>query len=297
MGKPRPAPAVLRAVEEPDVLAIDWSGAETGAARTIWLAGTAAGALARLERGRDRRAIVDHLVEAARRRSSLVVGLDFAFSFPAWFLRERGIERVADAWSLARDEGERWLAACPEPFWGRKARRRPPADARRPAFRVTEGERPPLRGVGPKSVFQIAGAGAVGTGSLRGMPFLAELRAAGFSVWPFDPPRAPLVVEIYPRWLTGRVRKASPVARALHLASRFPDLDPALAGIAASTEDAFDAAVSALRMAEHAASFASLPPARDEVERLEGRIWSPLDDPVVIARPPPPARARPRASA
>ena len=117
--KPRAAPAVQRAVEEPDVLAIDWSGAATGAARTIWLAETGAGALARLERGRDRRAIVDHVVETARRRSSLVVGLDFAFSFPAWFLRERGIERVEDAWSLARDEGERWLAACPEPFWGR----------------------------------------------------------------------------------------------------------------------------------------------------------------------------------
>jgi hypothetical protein len=115
------------------------------------------------------------------------------------------------------------------------------------------------------------------------MPFLTDLRAAGFSIWPFDPPRAPLAVEIYPRWLTGRVRKSSPVARALHLASRFPSVDPGLADLAASTEDAFDAAVSALRMAEHAATFARLPPARDPVEQLEGRIWSPLEDPLPIA--------------
>jgi len=270
-------------MEAPEVLAVDWSGAVHGARRTIWLAETRSGALVRLERGRDRRELVGHLVELARWRPSLVIGLDFAFSFPAWFLRERGIARAEGAWSLAREQGESWLSACPEPFWGKKDRRRPAADPARPLFRRTESERPPLRGIGPKSVFQIAGAGAVGTGSLRGMPFLAELRGAGFSIWPFDPPRPPLVVEIYPRWLTGRVRKTSPVARALHLASRFPSLDRSLADLAASTEDAFDAAVSALRMAEHAAAFARLPRARDAIEDLEGRIWSPLEDPLPIA--------------
>ena len=35
-------------------------------------------------------------------------------------------------------------------------------------------------------------------------------------------------MEIYPRWLTGPVRKTSSIARALHLASRFEDLDPEL---------------------------------------------------------------------
>jgi len=273
-------------MEEPDTLAVDWSGALRGAQRTIWLAATRHRALVRLERGRDRRELVDHLLEHARRRPSIVVGLDFAFSFPAWFLREREIGSAREAWSLVRDEGERWLATCTPPFWGRRNRPRPLADSARPRFRRTESTRPPLHGVGPKSVFQIGGAGAVGTGSLRGMPFLAELRAGGFSIWPFDPPRLPMIVEIYPRWLTGRVRKTSPVARALHVATNFEDLDPALADLAASTEDAFDAAVSALRMAEHARTFAELPPARDEVEALEGRIWSPLEDPCVIGRRP-----------
>jgi hypothetical protein len=240
----------------------------------------------RLECGRDRAEIVRHLAEVARDRPRTVVGLDFAFSFPAWFLRARGVASAPAAWDLAAEEGERWLAECLEPFWGKKGRRKPPADPARPPFRLTEGERPPLRGIGPKSVFQIAGAGAVGTGSLRGMPCLRELRAAGFAVWPFDPPRFPLLVEIYPRWLTGRVRKSSRVARALHLASRFPGLPSALADAASSSEDAFDAAVSALRMAAAAPAFAELAPARDATEALEGRIWSPLEDPLLSGFPP-----------
>jgi hypothetical protein len=273
-------------MEHPRIFAIDWSGASTGARRKIRLAEAAREGLLRLEGGRDRREIVDHLIEVARKRPSIVVGLDFAFSFPAWFLRERGIRDAWEGWNLAAAHGEEWLASCPDPFWGRKGRHRPPADSERSPYRRTESARPPLHGIGPKSVFQIAGAGAVGTGSLRGMPFLLELRAAGFAIWPFDPPRFPMVVEIYPRWLTGRVRKSSPVARALHLASRFGDHDPAHAELAASTEDAFDAAISALRMAEHAGAFADLPPARDEVEALEGRIWSPLEDPCFNALPP-----------
>lgn len=272
-------------MEEPLILAVDYSGAVKGARRKIWLAQASSEALVALECGRDRRELALHLVGIAERRPSIVVGLDFAFSFPAWFLRERGVGRASEAWSLVGEEGERWLADCPPPFWGRPARPRPPWDSARPRFRRTESVRPPLRGIGPKSVFQIGGAGAVGTGSLRGMPFLLELRAAGFSIWPFDPPRFPMIVEIYPRWLTGPVRKTSSIARSLHLASRFGDLEPALADLAASTEDAFDAAVSALRMAEHAATFAELLPARDDVEALEGRIWSPLEDPCVIGRP------------
>ena len=41
-----------------------------------------------------------------------------------------------------------------------------------------------LTSVRPKSTFQIGGAGAVGTGSLRGMPHLLTLREAGCAVWP-----------------------------------------------------------------------------------------------------------------
>ncbi len=108
------------------------------------------------------------------------------------------------------------------------------------------------------------------------MPMLARLQAAGWSVWPFDAPRLPLLVEIYPRTLTGPVRKSSAEARRTYLRQpRFDTLAPAARAEAQASEDAFDALVSALTMRDGAASFRRLAQARDETERLEGAIWLP----------------------
>jgi hypothetical protein len=274
------ARAVLGAVEVPVTIAVDWSGAVRAVRRKLWLAEVRGGSLVRLECGRDRNETVAHLARVAAREPRVVVGLDFAFSFPAWFLRERGIACARNAWALASREGEAWLARCEPPFWGRKGCPRPPADPERSPFRLTEGERLPVRGIGPKSVFQIGGAGAVGTGSLRGMPKLLALREAGFSIWPFVPPRLPMAVEIYPRWLTGRVHKRSALARRLFLASRAGDQDREIVDRAGSNEDAFDAAVSALAMAEHARGFLDLPRIENPTFLLEGRIWRPSQDPL-----------------
>ena len=194
------------------------------------------------------------------RRGEIVVGLDFAFSLPAWWLHEQGIEDVRELWRIA----PALLRDRPEPFWGAPGSRAVAPDRR---FRRTERE---LRA---KSVFQLAGPGAVGLGSLRGMPYLLELR--GFSIWPFDPPTDARIVEIYPRALTGRVNKGRWSARHEYLFTHFADQDPTLLERAAGSEDAFDAAVSALVMAAHADELAALPPAADATERLEGRIWLP----------------------
>jgi hypothetical protein len=107
------------------------------------------------------------------------------------------------------------------------------------------------------------------------MSLLRRLHLAGWAIWPFDPPGWPLALEIYPRLLTGAVVKSSRLARAAYLAARFPALDPALAARAGAGEDAFDAAVSALVMAEHAAALASLPSRTDPLTLLEGEIWRP----------------------
>ncbi len=131
----------------------------------------------------------------------------------------------------------------------------------------------------PKSVFQIGGAGTVGTGSLRGMPLLRDLRRAGFSVFPFEEARPPCALEIYPRYLTGRVNKSSAVARTLYLEKHFPELPWWAWRLAGKSEDAFDACVSALRMWQHRTELTHLPRARTHGEALEGRIWSPLRDP------------------
>ena len=270
--------AVDDSVEITRVIAVDWSGARAGVRKKLWLAEARGGRLVRLECGRDRDELTAHLVELAREDPRLVVGLDFAFSMPAWFLRERAIATGPELWRLVEREGESWLARCEPPFWGKPVRPRPELATGRSFYRRTESERLPVRGIAPKSVFQVGGAGSVGTGSLRGMPKLSELAAAGFSIWPFEVPRFPLVVEIYPRWLTGRVRKARALARRLDLASRAAAEDRALVEIAVSSEDAFDAAVSALTMARCAGELLALAIERDPTFLLEGRIWSPRAD-------------------
>jgi hypothetical protein len=236
-----------------------------GAERRIWLAEAVPGrGLLRLECGRSRQAVTDHLLECLARKPHTVVGLDFAFSLPSWFLRELGITSGPDLWARVAECGEDWLRACEPPFWGRRARPRPAQQH----FRATE-EALRQRAIWPKSAFQIGGAGAVGTGSIRGMPMLLRLREAGAAIWPFDPPGWPRVVEIYPRLLTGAVVKSSLAARTAYVNRWFPEL----ARWSIPSEDAFDAAVSAVVMARHANELAALCPEDDPVARLEGRIW------------------------
>ncbi|HXM58918.1 MAG TPA: hypothetical protein VOB72_26190 [Candidatus Dormibacteraeota bacterium] len=240
------------------VVAVDWSGRLQGASKFIWTAVAAGGELLALEADRDRTQVGDHLLQLALADPALVVGIDFAFSLPLWFLDRCGFESGR---AVPEPVAEGWLRDCPPPFWGRHRRGRGPE----PQHRRTELDVAPHA----KSVFQVGGAGAVGTGSLRGFPLLRRLRAEGFSIWPFDPPRPPVALEIFPRLLTGPVIKSRAAERERHLIERGWPIE------AAVTEDAFDAAVSALVMDRHAAALAALPAVGDPVIRREGRIWWP----------------------
>jgi hypothetical protein len=261
-------------MSRPRIVAVDWSGAQTGAQRKIWLAEAREGAVVRLEDGRSRPELEAHLVEDAGRDAGVVIGLDFGFSLPAWFMREQGFASAPQLWAhLAGDRDERWLARCEPPFWGRPGTRRPSLDPMRPFHRACE------RGIGAKSVFQVGGAGAVGTGSLRGMPMLHRLLRAGFHVWPYDAPGFPLVVEIYPRQLTGALRKSNPAARAAYI-ERWQrratvDVPGALLERARASEDAFDALFSAIAMWDHVDDLCTLPAISDPLTRFEGAIWYP----------------------
>jgi len=254
-------------------IAVDWSGVASGGHETIWIAEVADGAITALENGRSREGVIARLIAIAADDPNVVIGLDFAFALPKWFGEERGLKRIDELWSLVAYDGERWLRECEAPFWGRPGTTKPTLSAH---FRQTDLKEGRSLGGQAKSVFQIGGAGAVGTGSLRGMPHLARLRKAGFSIWPFDPPGRPLVVEIYPRVLTGPVVKSDLDARFKYLSERFPALQPELRERAASTEDAFDAAVSALAMWEHRGHLESLQAIADEATLMEGQIWVPI---------------------
>lgn len=248
-------------------VAVDWSGSLSGGGSQTWLAAVEEGALVTLQGPMTRAEIVDTLLDSLRRRTRLVAGLDFGFSFPAWYVGRLGCSTVSDLWELAAEAGESWLASCSPPLWGRPGRPRGPETQ----HRRTETE----VSMRPKSVFQVGGAGSVGTGSIRGMPALRRLRQGGFGIWPFDDAAGSFVMEIYPRILTGPGPKSSWKWRSGYLDALGWPVDPAQRERSASTEDAFDATVSAFRMWRHAEELEDLESARDGTDLIEGRIWSP----------------------
>lgn len=280
------------------IIAVDWSGRidKPGQRKHIWIACWSCEGVT-LEAGRTRDELCAHLVDLAKETPHLVAGLDFAFSYPAWFLQELGIVSALDFWQqVAAGQGEYWLSpACEDVrFWG-KPRKKPEEFRAQPARMLrgtdvetkcaaeieeaAQAER--VRGIAPKSPFQIGGAGAVGTGSLRGIPCLLKLREAGFRVWPFEQPRFPLVLEIYPRLLTGRVHKSNVEARKQWLSQRkkldqrYARLSGDVLAKAEGSEDAFDALASAMEMAARADELLQLRQTSHPRHRLEGRIWQP----------------------
>lgn len=298
------------------LIAIDWSGRVdvAGQRRHIW-----AGIWTRsddgrvrvaLENGRTRDEVGNWLIQLAKNTPRLVVSIDCCFSFPAWFVQEHGCASVFDFWKLVvAGHGERWLAreleheARDERFWG-KPHKRPAlfqGEGLRRMYRETDfdnkiaqalaggdAERAAkMRGITPKSPFQIGGSGSVGTGSLRAMPMLLRLHDAGFRIWPFEdaalrgPRPKPLLVEMYTRLMTGAVAKSNAAARKAYLKQKcredavYKPIGPAVLRKAQSSEDAFDALVSTMEMARHAGSFAGLRATQDPVLRCEGVTWRP----------------------
>jgi hypothetical protein len=298
------------------VVAVDWSGDKgPGQRKKIW-AGvwTAATDKVTLESGRTREELFAWLVEMARETPRMVVGIDCCFSFPAWFLAEHGCATVFDFWKHVADgQGERWLAreceeiARDERFWGTPHKRPEQfcGEGLHRSMRSTDMENKitpkmlegdperaaKVKGITPKSPFQIGGSGSVGTGSLRAMPFLLRLREAGFRVWPFESASfsgersKPLLVEMYTRLLTGAVAKSNALARREYLlkkkkmdagyAGLYSKLPRAVLAKAMGSEDAFDALVCCMEMVRWQGEFAGLRATRDVGLLLEGITWRP----------------------
>lgn len=271
------------------VVAVDWSGAaaKSGQRKHIWIADLwpeRGGVVLKLEDGRTREDVAAWLVAESKKTPGMVVGLDFAFSYPEWFVREEcGCGTVEAFWERVAAEGEAWMRSGSRWLWGRPGVKQP-AELRAESelgFRRTD--RMEIAGMvrnRPKSPLQIGGAGAVGTGSLRGISVLRDLQRAGFCVWPFDGAEVPVVVEIYPRVFTGDVTKSDAGARTRELKKLRRGeygawLGKDVVARAEASEDAFDALFAGLGMWEHRTEFGALRRGEDAVERLEGRIWVP----------------------
>ena len=301
------------------VVAVDWSGDKGPGQRKkiwagVWTARGASGSSktekVTLESGRTREELFAWLVEMARETPRMVVGIDCCFSFPAWFLKEHGCETVFDFWrKVAEGQGERWLdRECEEVardvrFWGaphkrpeefcgaglaRSMRATDMENKITPKMLEGDPERAAkVKGITPKSPFQIGGSGSVGTGSLRAMPFLLRLRDEGFRIWPFEDSLvagkrpAPLVVEMYTRLLTGAVKKSNEEARRQYLLAKrrsdagYAGLSRSVMKSAMGSEDAFDAFVCCMEMVRWRGEFSGLRATSDEVLRLEGITWRP----------------------
>ena len=261
-------------------IAVDWSGRRdaAGQRRHIWLAEVQHGQFVRLENERTRDAVVDLLVAEVTRGGPVVIGLDFAFSFPQWYLHRRALGNARGLWDLAANEGEQWLDGNTWPFWGRPGpyQQRPGSLTQHRQFRLTDCI------YGGKSVFEVYHAGAVGTGTIRGLPSLVRLRRAGAAIWPFDEanPDGATVVEIYPRVFYGsgvitNDSVAGRDSRRRYLQRTYPGLRVEWANIMIGSGDAFDAGVSALVMSAHVGELRQLQQVDEPPRSLEGQIWSP----------------------
>lgn len=282
------------------IIAIDFSGRidAAGQRRHIWAAvWTPTGV--HLESNRTRDELCDWLLAEAKTTPHLVAGIDSCFSYPAWFLLELHCTSVVDFWEkVSAGLGEHWLSphSTDRRFWG-KPHKKPAefsAENTHRMMRRTDmlnkfsADLPParaalVRGIAPKSPFQIGGAGSVGTASLRGIPMLLRLHHAGWRTWPFRSasPSHPLMIEIYARLLTGAVKKSNADARREYLA-RKRKTSPAYRALsltvlrqATTSEDAFDALICVMEMAAHRKDFPRLRATRNPTHRLEGFTWVP----------------------
>lgn len=301
----------MQAEELERIVAVDWSGRvdAAGQRRHIWAGVWTAGKVT-LEAGRTREELVDWLFAMSRETPRMVVSLDCCFSFPAWFLAEHDCKTVFEFWRKVADgQGERWLSrecdavARDVRFWGAPHKRPEEfcGENLHRSMRLTDMENkitPKLlegdperaakvKGITPKSPFQIGGSGSVGTGSLRAMPFLLRLSEEGFRIWPYQSAKLagrkpqPLLIEMYTRLMTGAVAKSNEEARARYLAAKkktdgvYKHLGRIVLERALASEDAFDALVSVLEMIRWRHDFQYLKATKDKVLRLEGITWRP----------------------
>jgi len=305
------------------LVAVDWSGRVDVAGQRrhiwagVWTRGVDGKERVELEAGRTREEMGEWLVELAAETPRMVVSVDCCFSYPAWFLREHGCATVFEFWEkAAAGYAERWLARetegveRDERFWG-KPHRRPEVfcgEGFPLMFRLTEWDNKvaqgleggdadraaKMKGITPKSPFQIGGAGSVGTvwpfedAELGGAVAEGKATALNAKVAKGAKVREgervvakPLLVEMYTRLMTGAVAKSNEGARAAYLKARrkndavWAEVSRGVMAKAMGSEDAFDALVSTMEMVRYAQEFAGLKATTDEVLKLEGITWRP----------------------
>lgn len=146
-------------------IAVDWTGAKEPV-KNLWMAEACDGELTDVRAFETRNQLTEHLIETAQASADLVVGLDFAFSLPEWFLDGQRFDDHRQLWQHMSKDADRWLRPQ-SPFWDK---RKPQIDGCE--LRKTEQDLASGAGRRPTSTFKLVGADQVGRGSLRGMEHL-----------------------------------------------------------------------------------------------------------------------------
>ena len=290
-------------------IGIDWSGAANASGQQVYVAEAhrqdARITLHSVVRARDRSAVETFLrgwplthaptwedwpgPGELDRRPRRIVGLDFAFGFPAAFLHPE----LDSAWSW--EDLARWAATLDASASSGEAESTlrqaiEASDALREQFRTRGGNtremhlritdrHAPGR---PTSVFHLIGPSQVGLGSITGLAMLHRLRRTEqLAVWPFDGlerlKRARAVlVEVFPRmWLIPGLRKNELPERVRQL-DRWRREGIAFRSnaelAAASSGDALDAAAAAIGAARCCFRLPSPEAVPEEARRQEGWI-------------------------
>lgn len=157
-----------------------------------------------------------------------LVGFDFPMGYPTGLARRltgtdsaRALhgwlaDRITDAPDNANNrfdvaEAINRQLGGPGPFWGcPKARPRPDLSSLKTvdysALGLAEKRRVEVENPPAKPVWQLLGAGSVGSQALLGIPVVHRLaRTTGAAIWPFDPPGALTLAEVYPSLLSEAV--------------------------------------------------------------------------------------------
>lgn len=218
------------------IVMVDWSGGNDRGLKpkkdAIWV-GVARGGEPEMPIYLRNRQVAEtwltDLFEAERAAGRRVLaGFDFPFGYPegvAAHVTGRADPFALWHWLEARIEdapksNNRWQVAGAMnalypgtgPFWGNGTKTDvadlPRKGRARDGHGVSEWRQVERAAKGTFSVWQLAGAGAVGSQVLVGLPVLARLRRRfGATTWPFEAPNAPLVlVEIWPSLLNDVVK-------------------------------------------------------------------------------------------
>ncbi len=247
-------------------------------------------------------------VSAGRR---CMIGFDFPFGYPVGFAQ--ALTGQADPFAVwdwfesritdARSDNNRFDLAgeinlalgSNGPFWGNALKRDIvglPRTKKEYINPFPDRRSVEMQAAGAFTCWQLAGAGAVGSQVMMGLPVLARLRRAFsdvLAVWPFEPMDRPVsVVEIWPSLLGGVAPKGviKDAWQVQTVAQTLSRLDPALLGKMLDVDAPEEGWILGVGYETHLAPKKPVPPPlRNDCFALPAGVdWTPVDDALTMLR-------------